>query len=439
MVDRGVLYVNTDIGNDSYDGTSANIILTFGPKLTMKSIYIKIHNTWNDNDYGIIDFRTNGIGMDVQNSDQMLFSVVKKIIVGTTSITKTVTLDGINQTYTFDNIVNDGSSPDDSVIVGIQTNANLTNTSSPAYFQRSGYIGVLSRFIYGIVEQTDPNPPTLRTFHIGSSSLQINVTLNNFKNNNTLLLEQLDGSIITNFSSISVVAPPLTINNVGNAIFNVEDNTFNTSNIKQAMIFQLRYTGFGAGGDPHIKTCDNVLYDIPHDWNKLNLLTAIRDNYNLTVDATTKKLNHQELSQLHKFVKNGRGRIINVNVNKEKYYLENTYFDKLFINFNGEKLMIDCSTLQATGNYNKFDFIKLNREKPSNGIYSYTYNKNYPITKSTKQRNITCGDIIICCKSDVYWDEYNDINILLPDVTRYDKVSGAVIENNNANLISKFQ
>jgi hypothetical protein len=411
------------------------------PYKTINEAYNLIRTSWSDTDFGVIHFVTSQAAILDNNTDTMIYSVKRHDVAGafvqishSTSVSISIT-----QTVTLNNAISDGAS-NGVYIIGIQTNTDLTSSFDPGYLQYTGYIGNVSRVLaarYG-----DINSSILTTNFSGGpfSDLEFQISLDNFDSSTRtgsdfLNVEQLDGTNGPSGSASfgSVLYTP----SGGTSTWNFNYNQNITSSFAEGLQLQLRFIGAGAGGDPHIKTNKGDHYMIPNDWYKFNLLTAKKDNYNLKIEATTKNLSQEQLSNMHKYNKKGQGRIRQINTNKEGYYLDYTFFDKLYIEFNNEKLTIDCSTLQAKGDYNKFDHIKMHRECPSQGIYSFVHNKYYPRTKSTKQRNIVCGDIMICVKSDQYWDEYNDISLLF-NSNSFNSVSGAIINESCANLIDKF-
>jgi hypothetical protein len=189
----------------------------------------------------------------------------------------------------------------------------------------------------------------------------------------------------------------------------------------------------GIGGDPHIKQIDGSIYHIPNDWSLINLLTCSNTYSKIIIDGSCRTLSSEEFLSVHKFNKHGSGRKRKVNLNKEKYYLENTYFDKLIIRKNKEYVILDTINLKIIES-NKTT-IKLNKVKPNNGIFSYTYNKHYPITKNTKQANIIVDDIVIMVKTDNYWDEINEVSFQIGSLTKYKHVSGALINDSPNNRL----
>jgi hypothetical protein len=66
--------------------------------------------------------------------------------------------------------------------------------------------------------------------------------------------------------------------------------------------------------------------------------------------------------------------------------LDFTFIDKLFINFNNEQLILDCSTLQAKGEYKYFNYIKI-----SNNIPKYIFDYVSFSSSSSSSSNFNCN------------------------------------------------
>ena len=108
-----------------------------------------------------------------------------------------------------------------------------------------------------------------------------------------------------------------------------------------------------------------------------------------------------------------------------------TYFTKIYIEFNEEKLLIDMNTFDIVGKYG--DKITVEIIKPNNGIYSLAHKMHHKKTEFTKSMSITCNHgngkfVQLNLESDVSIDDMNNISLKINGLDIYSAIGGFISE-----------
>lgn len=169
----------------------------------------------------------------------------------------------------------------------------------------------------------------------------------------------------------------------------------NSSYIGYLLKYYNPTSGSNTGGDPHIKTINGSIYNLPNDHKFFRLLSYYYCNClfgsntvsNLIINCSTKLLtkDNYPLESIY-YVKCKNGDTIEYYNNTiESMYgiyretgqftniFEWTYLDKIFIKYGDEEIIIDMNTLKIDSicNINIFDITDINSDR---GIYSITHN-----------------------------------------------------------------
>lgn len=183
------------------------------------------------------------------------------------------------------------------------------------------------------------------------------------------------------------------------------------------------------GGDPHIVTIFGEKYLLPN-WSEVNLLTS--EKYK--VNATCRFLRDEEINTLHKVEKETKEiKKLSRTKKSHRYARIFKYFDDVIItDQQGNKFIINCDTHEIKTN----ELTDINIEKviPKEGLISYIHDMNYALTEDTKEIKIDLPELTLQIKTDNFWDEKHNLNLLLKE--NCGMISGAFIENNQKNKIS---
>lgn len=180
-------------------------------------------------------------------------------------------------------------------------------------------------------------------------------------------------------------------------------------------------SGTSTGGDPHIKTIDGKIYNLPSDNKYFQLLNYVKDDTRIFINCST-LLFSRENYQLEsmEFVKSQNGNNLEYftetidgmyeNYNKFKTIFELTYLDRIYINYNDNELIIDMNSLEVNSENENF---LVETENYDRGIYSVIHDTYHKKTEYTKYKKITIrnGSIILLLESDISVVDMNNFSI----------------------------
>lgn len=201
--------------------------------------------------------------------------------------------------------------------------------------------------------------------------------------------------------------------------------------------------GSNTGGDPHIKTIDGSHYTLPSDHINFQLFKYVDEENKVFINCSTKFLTRENhpIGNIE-FVMSNNGVLeywndtVDSMFKQYERYKENievTYLDKIYVNYNGNKIIINMDTLEVIGNIDKF--LVEDDDNNGEGIYSVTYNKCLKKTKYTKHKRIYVNidknrQVLIILGSDYSIIDMNNISIQVKGLDS-DLVDGCVKSVNN--------
>jgi hypothetical protein len=128
---------------------------------------------------------------------------------------------------------------------------------------------------------------------------------------------------------------------------------------------------------------------------------------------------------------------------KDHYLLTTTYFTKIYIEYNGEQLLVDLNSFSYAGKYG--DQMNINITDPTTGIYSYIHKRNHKKTKHTKCMVIKCNmgkygsHAILKLESDISIDDMSSVSLHINGLDIKHSCGGFVSEDKLIRLNSLTQ
>jgi hypothetical protein len=203
--------------------------------------------------------------------------------------------------------------------------------------------------------------------------------------------------IITSFEDTVLSGSDRDVNDVIFLVIPGNFNNIDTSTINLAS---------GLGGDPHIKTLNNNYLCIDNE--ELQLIHLENDKITIDIKGYCDNINLEDMSKKNKYHRNGNGFIRPINQIRESYYFNTRFLTRLTILYKVENiaktLEIDTIDLKIISGDLEYEILK-----PTKGLYSLTYRKNYALTDTTKELAIPIGNYKLYVKTDTFWDETNEI------------------------------
>ena len=226
-------------------------------------------------------------------------------------------------------------------------------------------------------------------------------------------------------------------------IIDASNEIFTTDNqaIQSYLLYQFDNSGngyynydSGGVGDPHIRTIFGEKYLLPN-WNFVNLLTI--DN-KIQINGKCEFLDKNMIKRMHRYKRDGSIRKLSLNKKNDRYAYKYTYFNRLEILMENFRMEIAVDQTEVVENNFPTNIINYSIYEPEFGLYSQYHELQYPKHNAKEIKlNIPKFDLEIFIKSDIYWDERNEIRFRMKaiDISR---IKGAFVKNSAENKLENF-
>ena len=300
-------------------------------------------------------------------------------------------------------------------------NYNLTQREGIAYLINSGISGAISKFSFEVLDNLQN-----KLTDFSENPIQIELKLPNANISNTYKIYKLniDGSVMS----------PQPTNYPINITYDnsIERYTLSLPSLSNYIIIDDTPPEGSSGGDPHIRDIDGHKITLDKDWTLVKLFESKEDN--IQVIGHCSMIDFNIIQNMHRLIVSGLNIFRTVNINKDKYLTELTYFTRLQV-IQDNEVIIDFDLINDSYiNNNELTKVQENSYNEK-GLYSLTHRKY--LLKSNEFKSywipIKCNYIII--KIDKFWDELNEISLMFNDRKNIDNYSGEWFKHNINNKL----
>lgn len=300
-------------------------------------------------------------------------------------------------------------------------NYNLTQREGIAYLINSGISGAISKFSFEVLDNLQN-----KLTNFSENPIQIELKLPNANISNTYKIYKLniDGSVMS----------PQPTNYPINITYDnsIERYTLSLPSLSNYIIIDDTPPEGSSGGDPHIRDIDGHKITLDKDWTLVKLFESKEDN--IQVIGHCGMIDFNIIQNMHRLIVSGLNIFRTVNINKDKYLTELTYFTRLQV-IQDNEVIIDFDLINDSYiNNNELTKVQDNSYNEK-GLYSLTHRKY--LLKSNEFKSywipIKCNYIII--KIDKFWDELNEISLIFNDRKNIDNYSGEWFKHNINNKL----